>query len=66
MVPVSRRFEKILLFERGHFLKKNMNKAQVCQEDILQGVRKSALTSDLSEIEQIYIERNGEISAIKK
>lgn len=58
--------EKILLFEGGHFLKRNMDKAQVCQEDILQGVRKSALTADLAEIEQIYIERNGEISSIKK
>jgi len=58
--------EKILLFEEGHFLKKNMDKAQVCQEDILQGVRKSALTGDLSKIERVFIERNGEISSIKK
>ena len=30
------------------------------------GVRKSALTEDLSEVDKVYIERNGEISAIKK
>jgi len=58
--------EKIILFEGGHFIQQNMDKAQVCQEDILQGVRRSALTADLENIEQIFIERNGEISSIKK
>jgi len=32
----------------------------------MQGVRKSALTDDMDKIDRIYIERNGEISAIKK
>jgi hypothetical protein len=32
----------------------------------MQGVRKSALTEKLDGIEKVYIERNGEISAIKK
>jgi uncharacterized membrane protein YcaP (DUF421 family) len=58
--------EKILLFEDGVFLKENMKKALVCQEDLMQGVRKSALTEDMSKIEKVYMERNGEISAIKK
>src|ERR1700709_451002 len=58
--------EKILLFEDGTFLKANMKKALVCQEDLMQGVRKSALTEDMDKVEKVYIERNGEISAIKK
>ncbi len=58
--------EKILLFENGDFVRNGMKKALVCEEDIMQGVRKSALTDDLSKIEKIYIERNGDISAIKK
>ena len=58
--------EKILLFNHGEFLPDNMNKVQVCQEDIMQGVRKFAMTKDMSKIDQIYIERNGEISSIKK
>ena len=58
--------EKILLFEDGVFKKENMKKALVCQEDLMQGVRKSALTEDMNKIEKVYIERNGEISAIKK
>jgi uncharacterized membrane protein YcaP (DUF421 family) len=58
--------EKILLFEDGNFLTENLGRALVCKEDVMQGVRKSALTEDLEKIKLIYIERNGEITAIKK
>ncbi len=58
--------KKIVLFENGNFIKENMDKALVCEEDIMQGVRKSALTDQLDRIAKIIIERNGEISAIKK
>lgn len=58
--------EKILLYENDHFIQENMDKALVCREDILQGVRKSALTDKMEKIDKVYIERNGEISAIKK
>lgn len=58
--------EKILLFQNGKFIPKNMDKALICQEDIMQGVRKSALTADLDKIEIIFMERNGEITCIRK
>jgi uncharacterized membrane protein YcaP (DUF421 family) len=58
--------EKILLFANGEFLEENMKKALVCREDLMQGVRKSAMTEDMSGIEKVYMERNGEISPIKK
>ena len=32
----------------------------------MQGIRKSALTNDLNNIDRIFIERNGEITSIKK
>jgi uncharacterized membrane protein YcaP (DUF421 family) len=57
---------KILLFKDGQFNQRNMSKALVCEEEIMQGVRKSALTEKLDQIDVIYMERNGEISAIKK
>jgi uncharacterized membrane protein YcaP (DUF421 family) len=57
---------KMVLFENNSFNQEHMKNALVCQEDIMQGVRKSALTDDMSKIEKVYIERNGEISAIKK
>ena len=58
--------EKMLLFQGGGFLQRNMDRAQIGKEDILQEVRKAALTEDLQSIEKIYIERNGEISSVKK
>jgi uncharacterized membrane protein YcaP (DUF421 family) len=58
--------DKILLFKEGNFIKENLSKGLVCKEDVMQGVRKSALTDQLDKIEKIFIERNGEISAIKK
>ncbi len=57
---------KIILFEKNKFIKKNMDKGLVCKEDILESVRKSALTDAMEKIDRVYIERNGEISAIKK
>jgi len=58
--------QKILLFDKGQFVEEHRKKALVCQEDIMQGVRKSALTEDMKLIEKVYMERNGDISAIKK
>jgi uncharacterized membrane protein YcaP (DUF421 family) len=58
--------EKVILFKDGIFNEPNMNRMQVSREDILQEVRKSALTENLDSIEKIYIERNGEVNSIKK
>jgi uncharacterized membrane protein YcaP (DUF421 family) len=58
--------EKILLYKDGQFIPQNMKKALVCQEDIMQGIRKSTMAEDMNGIEKVYMERNGEISAIKK
>jgi len=58
--------EKILLFKNGSFLKENMKRALVCEEDLMQGVRKSALTEDMEKIDKVFMERNGDISAIRK
>jgi len=57
---------KMILFENGRFQEDQMKGALVCEEDIMQGVRKSALTEDMGEIEKVYMERNGEISSIRK
>jgi hypothetical protein len=42
-----------------------MDKALVCKEDILEEVRKKAMTEDLNRIDKIYMERNGEINSVK-
>jgi uncharacterized membrane protein YcaP (DUF421 family) len=58
--------EKILLYQDGHFIQKHLDKALVCEEDVIQGIRESALTDDLTKIEKVYMERNGVISVLKK
>ena len=58
--------EKILLFSKGNFVEDNMKRAQVSQEDILEELRKKALTENLDQIDKIYIERNGEVNSVKK
>ena len=58
--------EKILLFKDGEYVKKNMDKALICEQEIVQEVRRSALTENLDRIEKIYMERNGEVNSVKK
>ena len=58
--------KKVLLYKDGRFIEHNMKRAQVCEENIMQGIRESALTDDLAKIDRVYIERNGVISVIKK
>ena len=58
--------DKIPLFEGGKLIKPNMERGLICEEDMMQGVRKSALTEDMSKIDKVYMERNGEVSTIKK
>jgi uncharacterized membrane protein YcaP (DUF421 family) len=58
--------DKFPLFENGNFIGSNLKKGLVCQEDVMQGIRKSVLTESMDVIETVYMERNGEISAIKK
>jgi uncharacterized membrane protein YcaP (DUF421 family) len=58
--------QRIMVFEDGHFINAHLKRGLVSKEDVMQGVRKSALTEDLSKIDKIYLERNGEISSVKK
>ncbi len=58
--------DKILLFSKGKFLNENHGKALVRKEDIYQGVRKAAQTENMDLIDKVYMERNGEVCAVKK
>jgi len=58
--------KKILLFKDGAFIKEHLLKALICEEDVKQGVRESALVNDMNKISEVYMERNGAISAVKK
>jgi uncharacterized membrane protein YcaP (DUF421 family) len=43
-----------------------MDKALVCKEDIMLNIRKMKLPENLDDIDIIYIERNGDVTAIRK
>lgn len=58
--------DKIVLFENGKFKKDNMDRALVGEADVMQGIRRAAVTDDLEKIKAAYLERSGEISAVKK
>jgi uncharacterized membrane protein YcaP (DUF421 family) len=58
--------EKIIVFKDGHFIQSNMNRVQLNKEDVMQEVRKKALTDNLCNIKEIFIERSGHIGIVKK
>lgn len=58
--------QKILLYENNQFIIKNLKRALVSQEDVLEGVRLLIYDEDLKKIDKIYMERTGQISIIKK
>lgn len=58
--------EKIILYQDGHFFKKNMIRCLVSEEEIREEVRLRTLVDSLDEVDTIYMERSGSISAVKK
>ncbi|HEY3369253.1 MAG TPA: YetF domain-containing protein [Prolixibacteraceae bacterium] len=58
--------DKILLFENGKFIQENLQKALLNEEEVMTGIRESALSEDLSAFDRIFIESSGQITVIKK
>lgn len=58
--------DKICLYRDGAFLKDNMARALVCEEDIRHGVRSATHSEEMDAVSLVYMERNGEISVICK
>lgn len=58
--------EKKQLFADGKPNKKNMDTALISNEDLLEGIRMMINARDTSNVKEIFIERNGEISVVKK
>ena len=57
---------KILIYENDNFIEKNLKRALVSKEDVMEVVRLLTLDDSLNQIDIIYMERNGQISLIKK
>jgi uncharacterized membrane protein YcaP (DUF421 family) len=58
--------EKIVLFREGVFIKKNMNSANITEHDILEDLRLELQSDSLDAIKEVYMERSGKISFVKK
>jgi uncharacterized membrane protein YcaP (DUF421 family) len=55
-----------ILYENGVINKKNVEGSLIDENDILEGVRVNSNLGSIEETESIYMERNGEISVVKK
>jgi uncharacterized membrane protein YcaP (DUF421 family) len=58
--------EKILLYRDGSFIKENMNRANITEHDILEDLRMEVQLGSLDKIKEVYMERSGKISFVKK
>lgn len=58
--------EEVVLYKNGRLNKKIMNQCDISMGDLMEGVRLSGNVNSLDEVEEVYIERNGQISVIKK
>jgi uncharacterized membrane protein YcaP (DUF421 family) len=56
----------MLLYQNGQFLQANMNKANITKQDILEELRFEYQSNSLEPIAEVYIERTGKISFVKK
>jgi uncharacterized membrane protein YcaP (DUF421 family) len=57
---------ELLLIKNGEPNKKNMKQTHITREDILETLRKDVNVPSLDTIKEVYLERSGEISFIKK
>jgi uncharacterized membrane protein YcaP (DUF421 family) len=57
---------ELLLIKNGEPNKKNMKQTHITGEDILETLRKDVNVPSLDTIKEVYLERSGEISFIKK
>jgi uncharacterized membrane protein YcaP (DUF421 family) len=55
-----------LLYKDGNFVKENMNKANISDNDIYEELRLQCKSEEMDNIKEIYLERTGKISFINK
>jgi len=58
--------ERFLIYKEGKFLKDNMKKADITTLEIFEDLRVEQQTESLEGIAEVYVEKTGEISFIKK
>jgi uncharacterized membrane protein YcaP (DUF421 family) len=58
--------EGLLLMKDGDWKKENLMKSHITEEDIMEALRHDVNVNSLDKIKEVYLERSGEISIIKK
>ena len=58
--------ERVLLFRNGKQQKKNMDSTLLSHKDVMEGIRVMINEDDTENISEVYLERSGEVSVIKK
>jgi uncharacterized membrane protein YcaP (DUF421 family) len=58
--------ERKVLYAEGKMNERNMRRVMVSQKDLMESVRLRLNSNDLGEVQEIVLERNGEISVIRK
>ncbi|MCD6011483.1 MAG: hypothetical protein K0Q79_1345 [Flavipsychrobacter sp.] len=58
--------EKILVYKDGRFIGKSMERALIHKDDVLEQVRLNANMNSMDDIEEVYMEKTGELSPVKK
>jgi len=56
----------MLLYRNGEFIEENMNTANISENDIKEQLRLKLNANSLDEVEEIYFERTGKVSFVKK
>jgi uncharacterized membrane protein YcaP (DUF421 family) len=58
--------ESVLIYKNGTLQKRNMRSCMVTEEDLMEEIRINSNLGSLTEVESAHVERNGEISVVKK
>jgi uncharacterized membrane protein YcaP (DUF421 family) len=58
--------ERILLYKNGTFQKENMERTNISEHDIFEELRMQCKTNEMDKMQEVYMERTGELSFIKK
>jgi len=58
--------ESLILFREGKFIHRNMQKCLISEKDLLEAIRQNINDDSLDNIREIYAERDGKISILKK
>lgn len=58
--------KSILMFENNEPVMKNLRRVHITENDLQEAVRKNLNMDDMSQVKEIYMDRSGELSVIRK